>query len=294
MKYNIGVKFKDYNFYIEGASYAGAPRNNTMMYISKKVEGLLNNLYDKSECLVFIEKSIDVPEELKVNNCFVFTDNPQYEYAKFANEYNFEQMKQDKLRRYSLSEQGYYLGENVKIGKNVYIEPQVLIGHDVEIGDNAVILTGAVIKNSIIGDGFLCNEKAIVGANGFTMAEGSGKIRIPSLGRVIVGNNVEIGTNDNISRGSAGDTVIEDGAKIDALVHIGHDVIVRKNAEIVAGSIVGGFADIGENAFLGINSSIRNRRIIGSNTIIGMGAVVTKQVQNDVTVIGNPAKKLQK
>ena len=115
--------------------------------------------------------------------------------------------------------------------KTAYIEPGCFIGHNVKIGDNARILYGSVIKNAVVGDNFLCNEYALIGANGFNMAEDldGNKIRIPSLGYVIIGNNVEIGAYNNISCGSGGDTIIEDWVKIDAHVHLGHDVHLKKN-----------------------------------------------------------------
>lgn len=164
------------------------------------------------------------------------------------------------------------------------------------IGDNARIYAGSVIKNSIIGNNVIVNEKAVIGANGFTMAndEDGNKIRIYSLGKVIIGNDVEIGTNDNISRGSGGDTIIEDSVKLDALIHIGHDVHLHKNVEITAGAVIGGFVDAQEGAYVGINAVVRNRVTLGSNSFIGMGATVTKSVNNGVIVVGNPAKPFDK
>ena len=73
-------------FNIVGVSYAGAPKNNTALFISKKVEELVLNLGDKKECLVFIDRDVDVPKQLLDNNLFVRCDNPQYEYALFAHE----------------------------------------------------------------------------------------------------------------------------------------------------------------------------------------------------------------
>ena len=135
-----------------------------------------------------------------------------------------------------------------------------------------------------------------VGANGFTMAndENGNKIRIYSLGKVVIGNNVEIGAHDNVSRGSGGDTVIEDNVKIDALIHIGHDAHLHKNVEITAGAVVGGFVDAQEGAYIGINSVIRNRVTLGAQSFIGMGATVTKSVPAGITVVGNPAKPFEK
>ena len=118
------------------------------------------------------------------------------------------------------------------------------------------------------------------------------KCRIPSLGMVEIKDNVEIGAHDNISRGSAGNTVIDSNAKLDALVHIGHDAHICENAEITAGTIIGGFVEVKERTFVGINSAVRNRRTIGADCIVGMGSNVTKSFNDKQTIVGNPARQL--
>lgn len=284
------------DFQVKGASYIGAPRNNTMMYISKKIEQMLVNLQGHENCLVFIENGIEVPKGLLEKNHFRFFDNPQLAYAKFATAYVEKKRREEQKLGYTLTDGGYYIGQNVVIGKNAYIEPGVIIGHDVIIGDNAVILAGTVIKHAIIGNDFLCNENAVIGDYSFTIAEDEkgNKYRIPSLGRVIIKNSVEIGACNDVAMGACGDTIVEDFVKLDALVHVGHEAHLGKNTEITAGVIVAGFVEMEENSYIGINSSIRNRITLGANCVIGMGANVTKTVTPNTTVAGNPAKPFVK
>lgn len=295
MIFNVSEINPDYDFDITGASYAGNPIPGTVMYITKKVEKLLNNLQGVSDCLVFIETGMEPEKALKEKNCFVISDNPQISYARFMERFEEERFKEESRRKYRRPE-GYSIGENVQIGKNAYIEPGCLIGHDVKIGDNCRIKAGAVIKNSMIGDNFICGENATVGTFGFTMAEDERgyKFRIPTLGKVIIGNNVEVGSLTNISCGSAGNTVIEDNVKLDSLVHIGHDAQIGMNSEITAGCIIGGFDELGPSVYMGINSATRNRIKLESHCLIGMGAVVTKDVPEGMVVVGNPARKLVK
>jgi UDP-3-O-[3-hydroxymyristoyl] glucosamine N-acyltransferase len=294
MRYSVSNISGKYDFYVEGASYAGNPRNNTMMYITKKVEFLTSNLKGKSECLVFVEDGMVIPDELKEKNCFVFSANPQFEYAKFAEQFALEQRRLEMNTGYRLTEDDYYIGSNVTIGENAYIEPGVLIGHNVTIGKNALILAGAIIKHAQIGNNFVCNENAVIGDYSFTMAEDAdgNKFRIPALGRVIIGNNVEVGACNDVAIGACGDTVLEDYVKLDGLVHVGHDAHLRKNTEVTAGAIIAGFVEMEEHSYLGVNSSIKNRIRLGANCIVGMGANVTKSVDENVTVVGNPAKPL--
>lgn len=266
------------------------------MFLTKKVEKLLENLKGTEQCLVFAENGIAVEPSIQKNHCFLFSDNPQRAYAEFANMLYTIRLEKERNMQYTLTQGGYYLGENARIGSDAYIEPGCLIGHNVVIGNNARIFSGSIIKNAVIGDHFLSNEHAVTGAFGFTMAEDAGgnKFRIPTLGKVIIGDWVEIGAHDNISCGSGGDTRIEDYVKIDALVHIGHDVHLHRNTEITAGGIIGGFVEMEERAYTGINASIRNRITVEKNSLVGMGAVVTKNVMEHMTVVGNPAHGIRK
>ena len=277
---------------ITNVSYAGRPISHTAMYITKKVEHLLDNLEQVEGCLVFAEDSIIVPDNLAKKHSFMMTKTPQRDYAEFVNSLAEKKQKEDCKRKYHLTEGGYFIGENVKIGPNAVIEPGAFIGHDVVIGANAVIKAGARIRDVIAGDGLIACENCTIGTTGFTMAddESGNKMRIPTLGKVVIGNNVEVGALTNISCGSAGNTVIEDNVKLDSLVHLGHDVFLGRNVEIPAGAIVGGFCVLEEGAYVGVNATLRNRIHIGKNAFIGMGAVVTKSVEDGITVVGNPAK----
>lgn len=285
---NVKTINPKYNFEINGVSYIGQPIANTVMYVSKKVQSLLDNLKTIENCLVFAEDGIKVPEGIEEKNCLIFSSNPSYDYAMFVSK--LAGKKYDSSRTFTLQPEGWYKGENVTIGKDSYIESGCVIGHDVSIGNNAVILAGSKIRNAQIGDNVLINENAVIGANGFTMASGLNgeKIRIPTLGKVIIGNNVEIGALDNISSGSASDTIIHDYVKLDALVSVGHNDEIGLGVSLPAGVILAGYDNIGSNTFIGINSSVKNRTKVGANCMIGMGSIVNKDVKEGTTFFTKP------
>lgn len=282
-------------FSVKGASYVGSPVSDSAMYITNKVQHLLDNLYDVDNCLIFAESGMIIPDLLQTKHRFVFADNPQLTYAKFAEHFNKEKQKKENAIPFD-NVKGAYISQKAVVARDAYIEPGCVIGPGVIIGENACLLAGCVIKNAVIGANFIANEYAVIGSNGFTMATDTygNKCRIPSLGKVKIGDNVEIGAHDNISRGSAGDTVIDDNVKLDALVHIGHDVHLYKNVEITAGSIIGGFDTLEDNVYIGLNSSLRNRITIGEKSIVGMGTNVISNVSKKVTVIGNPAQIMKR
>lgn len=296
IRYDVSRICPGHHFSVSGVSYIGAPVSGTAVYITRKIAGKAQMLAGAERCLVFAENGIGFSEEIKKNHAVVYSENPQLAYAGLALQMEEMQKKEEALYKYRLHEDGYYVSENARIEAGAYIEPGCLIGHHVTLGRHAVILKGAVIRHTHAGEHFLANEYAVTGACGFTMADdGNGnKIRIPSLGGVKIGNNVEVGVHCNISRGSGGDTVLEDSVKLDAFVHIGHDARLMKNAEVTAGAVVGGFVGIQENAFIGINASVRNRIEIGRGAFVGMGAAVTKNTGPGMIVAGNPAKPLAK
>ena len=296
MQINVNSINPEFDFFITGTSYAGEPKNNTAMFVTKKVQHLLQNLKEREHCLVFVETGADIPEVVTKRNLVVFSDNPQLAYARFAEK--LQNLRDEEERKYSyyLTDEGYYISENATVGENAQIGPGCVIGHGVVIGDNAYICAGCKIKHAIIGDNFFCNENAVIGSYSFTMAtdENGNKYRIPALGYVRIGNYVEIGANTNIACGTCGDTIIEDYVKLDALIHIGHDSHLMKNVEITAGVTMSGFVDVGEGAYFGVGSVIRNRKSIGAHTTIGMGSIVTKSIEEGITVAGNPARLFEK
>jgi UDP-3-O-[3-hydroxymyristoyl] glucosamine N-acyltransferase len=144
-----------------------------------------------------------------------------------------------------------------------------------------------------------CLESAgiVIGFEGFGYEwDGERLVKMPHRGDVIIGKDVEIGSNTCIDRatleGEA--TVIGDGTKIDNLVHIAHNVKIGKHCLIVAGSVIGGSVVIGDRCYIGIGAMIKQKVKIGNDVTVGMGAVVLRDIPDGETWVGNPAKKLDK
>ena len=293
---NVHNLCPDYNFDVSGVSYIGAPQDGTVMYVSKKVENLIQNLEGRINCLVFAEDGVEVSDSLRRNNCIVFTSNPQREYARFVTRFGEMKKARDRERKYTLDERtGVWMGENITLGENVYIEPMCFIDHDVEIGENAVISTGSIIRNAKIGSDFHCYEKALIGIDSFNLAKDDSEntFRIPSLGTIEIGNHVDVGANAIIALAATSVTRICDYAKIDANVVIGHDSVIGKNAELATNANLGGYVTVGENTFIAMNAAIKNRISVGNNCFIGIGSVVIKDVPDEESVFGVPARKMK-
>lgn len=123
--------------------------------------------------------------------------------------------------------------------------------------------------------------------------DGHQYVRIPHVGKLILGRKVEIFSGTNIVRPTFQNTRIGPGTKIDYNCHIAHNVNIGNDCLIIAGTILGGSVTIGNNCYLGIGCMIKNKVKIGNNVTIGMGAVVLKDVPDNYVMIGNPAKFLR-
>ncbi len=187
------------------------------------------------------------------------------------------------------------IGNNVKIGKNSFIGHNSIIESNVKIGDNAQIGSNVIIKNSIIGKNVRILDGAIIGKKGFGFFPGENEnFRYPHIGMVLIGNNVEIGCNNTIDRGSLSNTVIGDNTFIDNQVHIAHNVKIGKNCIITAQVGFAGSAVIGNKVSIGGQAGISGHLNIGNNVQIGGGSGVINNVPDNTKIMGYPAKNIRK
>jgi len=227
----------------------------------------------------------DFQKKLGKNSSYIFVKDPRLLFLRTVKEF-FEEEELIGIDKSAIV-------ETQNIGKNVYIGPFVYIAKDVKIGNNTKILANvSILSNSKIGNNVTISESSVIGAKGLGPQRNKNKKleRFPQLGGTIIEDDVEIGANVCVMRGTIEDTIIQKGVHIAPLVNIGHNAKIGKNCYITPHAIISGSSIIGENSFVGAGSFIRDQIKIGKNVKIGMGAVITKNIPNNVTVIGNPGK----
>jgi len=186
--------------------------------------------------------------------------------------------------------------ETNSIGKNVYIGHNCYIGKDVVIGDNVIIKNNVSIEGKVkIGNNTTICSGVVIGSDGYGYYQNNEgrNIKVPHFGGVIIGENVEIGANTCIDRGTLDDTVIGNNVKIDNLCHIAHNVVIKDNCSVIALSMLGGSVVLEKDSYIAPGAIIKNQLNIGEKSLVGLGAVVIKHVEKNKVVAGVPAKVIK-
>ena len=180
--------------------------------------------------------------------------------------------------------------DGVKIGDNCIIEPHAVIAHNCELGNNCRIGSHANIMHCTMGDNCYIYGGARIGWDGFgfMMLQGQHK-RIPQLGRVIIGNDVEIGANSCIDRGALDDTVIGDGCRIDDLVMVAHNNNLGRGCILVSQTGVAGSCTFGDYVVCGGQTGFADHLNIGSGAQIGAQSGIMRDIEPGAVMMGTPA-----
>lgn len=283
-----------------------------------KISGLATmlNAGENDICFFYDRKNKDAAAALKAKACVttadlqqyipqnvavLLNDNPKEAFLKL-NEYMYaEKMPLPKI------DASAHIAESAKIGEDCFIGANVVIGENVVIGDNCIVEANAVIAHDCkighhcrIG----CNASlaychvgnfcyiycgARIGQDGFGFQTIAGKHhRIPQLGRVIIGNDVEIGANSCIDRGALDDTVIGDGTRIDNLVQIAHNDKLGRGCIVVAQVGIAGSCNLGDYVVLGGQVGLADHLNIGSGVQIAAQSGAMRDIEPGQIVMGSP------
>lgn len=188
-------------------------------------------------------------------------------------------------------ERNVEIGKNTVIGDNVVINSNTYIGENVKIGNNVFIFNNCtVLRDVVIGNGVIIHSGAVIGSDGFKYEMIKGKrTKIPQIGTVVLEDDVEIGANTCIDRGSFTETRIGQGTKIDNLVHIAHNVHIGKNCLIIAQVGIAGSTKVGDNVILAGQVGVKDNVVIEDGAIVGAQGGVTKTIKAGQYVWGTPA-----
>ena len=264
------------NLHIEKAVSLDKIVNNSIAFLNNDKQKIIPD----AEALVLIPKGLDI----NGSKCtFIEVDNPRLSFAKIVNKYFLV------VQRNKGVHQTCVLGDKCMIDESVSIGPNCVIGSGVVIGANTIINNNVVISdNVIVGDDCYIKSGAIIGEDGFAFEfeQNGSPVRMPHIGNVVIGSNVEIGSNSIIVRGTLNSTIIENGVKIDDHVFIAHNCHISSNTMIIAFAEISGSVIVGKNCWIGPNSSIIQKVNIGDNSLIGIGAIITENIGKNKKIMG--------
>jgi UDP-3-O-[3-hydroxymyristoyl] glucosamine N-acyltransferase len=205
------------------------------------------------------------------------------------------------------------IGARVVIGENARIASHCSIAEDARIGKNPLLYSGVRIGARVrIGDGFICQPNAVIGADGFSyvtpkpgaieeakstgriseLGKTQGFVRINSLGSVVLGDRVEVGANCTIDRGTIADTEMGDGTKLDNQVQVGHNVKVGQNCLLCGQAGIAGSTVVGDRVVLGGQVGVADHLTIGSDVVVAGKSGISSNVPSGRVMMGNPAMRM--
>ena len=272
------------------ASLESAHKNSISFFNNPRYSDLL--ITTKAAVVIINRESLSFRSGVSI-----VIDNPYLYFAKVSQLLNPSKSLKKEVHKSAI------IHPSCKLGLDIYIGPNVVIDENVSIDDGVVIHAGSMIEadsvigkasvihphvvikaNTIIGKNCTLYAGCVIGSDGFGYAKDDNKwIAIPQTGRVILGDNVDIGSNSTIDRGTLDDTIISSGVKIDNLVQIGHNCMIGENT-IIAGCVgIAGSAKIGKNCAIGGAAMILGHLSITDNVTISPGSMITRSIKTSGT-----------
>jgi len=272
------------------ASLESAHKNSISFFNNPRYSDLL--ITTKAAVVIINRESLSFRSGVSI-----VIDNPYLYFAKVSQLLNPSKSLKKEVHKSAI------IHPSCKLGLDIYIGPNVVIDENVSIDDGVVIHAGSMIEadsvigkasvihphvvikaNTVIGKNCTLYAGCVIGSDGFGYAKDDNTwIAIPQTGRVILGDNVDIGSNSTIDRGTLDDTIISSGVKIDNLVQIGHNCMIGENT-IIAGCVgIAGSAKIGKNCAIGGAAMILGHLSITDNVTISPGSMITRSIKTSGT-----------
>jgi UDP-3-O-[3-hydroxymyristoyl] glucosamine N-acyltransferase len=276
------------------APFEDAREGDITMAVERKY---LNQISQTGATAVLVPSQVDDTEKAQI-----VVEHPQAAFAKLLHLYYPPKARPSGISPRAIIGENFSPGravsvapgvvieDDVTLGDRVVLHPNVVIGRGVAIGDDVEIQANVtILENSVIGHRVFIQAGTVIGSDGFGFApEGETYRKIPHNGYVQIDDDVEIGAQNAIDRGTFGKTWIQSGVKTDNLVHVAHNVTVGENTLLVAQVGISGSCTIGRHVILAGQAGLADHVTIGDNVIVGAQAGVGKDLPPGQVFFGSP------
>ena len=233
-----------------------------------------------------------VPSELEIDRAqlaeqgvalVVFSANPRLDFIRLIDRF-FAPTRPSGISASAV------VSPDAQVAGSAYVGPGATLAAGVVVGEGSVIHAGVHVYHGVtIGRNVTVHAGTAIGSDGFGYErdENGNPIKFPHIGAVVIEDDVELGANTVVDRGTLGDTRICARAKIDNLCHIAHNVVIGSDTMIAAGAMVAGSTKVGERVWIGPQAAISDGLVVGDDAFVTLGAVVTRNVEDGGRVTGN-------
>lgn len=281
------------NFFIVRPASLNKYKDNAVMFIMESHIDKAFVFESVVNCLIFWPETAQVPEKIRNQHAVYQCSSPRNEYCQFFLDNGISHLPPKEECNFI---NGAFISPNAIIGENVIIMPGAYISGETVISNNVYIGAGTkLVGEVLVGNNVVIRENTVIGADGLsTDRDESGKaLTMPQFGKVVLEDDVQVGSNTVIARGAIDDTIIHRGAKIDSQCFISHNTSVGEDSFIVGETIMFGSSSVGARCLISGNCTLANFVEVGDDSILGMSATALKNVPSNVIAFGSPIKTIK-
>jgi len=284
-KYNIAGDAKER--YFSNLKPILEADSDSLVFIGAERKDKIDLIRQTRAQIIICDMTVNLAPNLFESKCLIQVDNPKLVFLRIGNALF-------KIRSHYGIHPSAVIHPDADIHQDTYIGPFTYIGR-CSIGEGTFIYGHAhLYDKTVVGKNVIIHAGCVIGADGYGYIknENDELENFPHIAGVTIKDNVEIGGQTNIDRGALSNTILMEGAKIDTLVHIGHNAVVGRHSLVMADAMIGGSTVIGDYAWISPSSVLRDQIKIGERAMVGLGSVVTKDIPAGETWVGSPARPL--
>lgn len=283
----FSLKLRGSELKIDSITTLDQPKKNSIFFIKKQSEKSKKLLAEHKKSFVLLPENYDTKSLENSDLCYAVCENPRNTFFEIAEKYFYEK-NLPRIHETANIDTQAEIGANTNIENNVQIIGKCFIGNNVKIGANSLIIGPCFIE-----DDCTFSSGVIIGEESLSIRkENNVNFQNPQMGGIKIGKGCRVGVFSTISRGSIGDTILEDNVFMGEYSHVGHNSYIASKSVLTIRSSICGSVRVLDESWFGPHSLVLNGVTISSKIKLGSGSVLQNNAKREGTYFGNPAKLL--